>query len=110
VSDALGRHRVKVRDKSPAVSGQKAGTGRNGHIWTDVQSASGRAAGHAARMFWVTLGWVLVVLGAATAIVPVQRARRRGTSGAEGLAIGCGGGLALWGAVVVIVGAVLERP
>ncbi|KLN33737.1 hypothetical protein FB00_16110 [Cellulosimicrobium funkei] len=61
-------------------------------------------------MFWVTVGWVLVVLGAATAVVPADRARRRGATGAEGLAIGCGGGLALWGAVVVVVVSVLQRP
>ncbi|MDF9876106.1 hypothetical protein [Cellulosimicrobium cellulans] len=61
-------------------------------------------------MLWVTVGWVLVVLGAATAIVPAGRARRRGATGNEGLAIGCGGGLALWGAVVVVVVTVLQRP
>lgn len=96
-------NRPRFRGKVPVISG-------NGHIWTDVQSASARSAVHAARMFWVTVGWVLVVLGAAIAVFPAERARRRGATGAEGLAIGCGGGLALWGAVVVVVVSVLQRP
>jgi hypothetical protein len=60
-------------------------------------------------MFWVTVGWSMIVLGAACAVLLVGRARRRRSTGAEGLAIGCGGGIALWGAIVVVVATVLQR-
>lgn len=62
------------------------------------------------RMFWVTVGWVMVVVGAAAAILFARRAGRRPSSGADGLAVGCGGGVALWGGIVVIVATVLQGP
>ncbi|WP_251150044.1 hypothetical protein [Cellulosimicrobium sp. Marseille-Q4280] len=61
-------------------------------------------------MLWVTVGWVMVVVGAAAAILFARRAGRRPSSGADGLAVGCGGGVALWGGIVVIVATVLQGP
>ncbi|MBD8079757.1 hypothetical protein [Cellulosimicrobium arenosum] len=61
-------------------------------------------------MAWVTIGWVMVVAGAAAAIFFGRRVRGRCTTGADGLAVGCGGGLALWGGIVVIVATILQGP
>ena len=59
-------------------------------------------------MLWVTVGWFMVVAGAAAAILFARRTRARPSSGADGLAIGCGGALAIWGGIVVVVATVLQ--
>ncbi|WP_265521679.1 hypothetical protein [Oerskovia flava] len=61
-------------------------------------------------MVWVVVGWALLVIGATVAITVVRRARRHGSTGAEGMAIGCGGGLAIWGGIIVVVATVLNTP
>jgi hypothetical protein len=52
-------------------------------------------------MFWIVAGAVLVVSGLAITAGAVRGARRDASTGAHGLAIGLGAGLALWGAIVL---------
>ncbi|WP_139123018.1 hypothetical protein [Cellulosimicrobium cellulans] len=60
-------------------------------------------------MSWVAVGWAMVVLGSGATVLFARRARVRASTGADGLAVGCGAGLALWGVIVVIAATVLQR-
>ncbi|WP_139316005.1 hypothetical protein [Cellulosimicrobium sp. CUA-896] len=59
-------------------------------------------------MSWVAVGWAMIVLGCGTTVVFARRARVRTSGGADGLAVGCGASLALWGVIVVVVATVLQ--
>jgi hypothetical protein len=54
-------------------------------------------------MFWIVAGAALAVSGLAIAATAVRGVRRDGSTGAHGMAIGCGTGLFLWGAIVLVV-------
>ena len=76
-----------------------------------------RTASWCHRHRWLVLSlWLvaaagfMVVAGAAAAILFARRTRARPSSGVDGLAIGCGGALAIWGGIVVVVATVLQGP
>ena len=55
-------------------------------------------------MFWIVAGAALVVSGLAIVAAAVRGARRSAATGANGLAIAVGGGLAIWGVIALTVG------
>jgi len=59
-------------------------------------------------MFWISAGAVLVVSGLAITAVAVRATPRGRSTGANGLAIGVGAGLLLWGVVVLVLALVLR--
>ena len=59
-------------------------------------------------MLWVVVGVVLVVVGLAVTATAVRAVPRDGSTGANGLAVGCGASLALWGVGVLVVVLVLR--
>ncbi len=62
------------------------------------------ACGTVFAMFWIVAGAALVVSGLAIVAAAARGARRAGSTGANGLAIAVGGGLALWGVIALVVG------
>jgi uncharacterized membrane protein YidH (DUF202 family) len=59
-------------------------------------------------MFWIIAGVVLVVSGLAIFAAAVRATPRGRSTGANGLAIGCGAGLVLWGVIAIVVALVLR--
>jgi hypothetical protein len=59
-------------------------------------------------MFWIIAGAVLVVSGLAISAAAVRAVPRGRSTGANGLAIGCGAGLVLWGVIAIVVSLVLR--
>lgn len=59
-------------------------------------------------MFWIVAGAVLVVSGLAIVAAAARGVRRDRSTGGHGLAIGCGGGLVLWGAIALAVALALR--
>lgn len=55
-------------------------------------------------MFWIVAGAVLVVSGLAIAATAARGARRSASTGAHGLGIAVGGGLAIWGTIALVIG------
>ncbi|MFC8921157.1 hypothetical protein [Cellulosimicrobium sp. NPDC057127] len=60
-------------------------------------------------MFWIVVGAALVVSGLAITAGAVRGARRDGSTGAHGLAIGVGAGIVLWGGIVLAVALALRN-
>ncbi|WP_435738401.1 hypothetical protein V5D56_07395 [Cellulosimicrobium sp. PMB13] len=59
-------------------------------------------------MFWMIAGAVLVVSGLAVSAAAVRATPRDRSTGANGLAIGCGAGLVLWGVIALVVALALR--
>ncbi|MCB7135209.1 hypothetical protein [Cellulosimicrobium marinum] len=59
-------------------------------------------------MLWIAVGALLVVSGVAVTATAVRSTPRDRSTGANGLAIACGAGLAVWGAVALGVALVVR--
>lgn len=58
-------------------------------------------------MWWLAIGLVLLGLGVAVTVAARRVVRERGEStGANGVAVGCGMSLVVWGGAFVVVGCV----